>query len=69
MRLKGRKILLLVDNAPIHALYEGVELTNIEIKSLPPNTIAYLQSYLYICRHTIENCSFKIVSKPLIFNK
>ncbi|PKC11568.1 hypothetical protein RhiirA5_412948 [Rhizophagus irregularis] len=25
--------------------------------------------YLYICRHTIENCSFKIVSKPLIFNK
>ncbi|EXX78177.1 hypothetical protein RirG_017340 [Rhizophagus irregularis DAOM 197198w] len=24
MRLKGRKILLLVDNAPVHALYEGI---------------------------------------------
>ncbi|GBB84277.1 hypothetical protein RclHR1_01090016 [Rhizophagus clarus] len=45
MRLKGRKILLLVDNAPVHALYEGVKLTNIEIKFLPPNTTAHLQPY------------------------
>jgi hypothetical protein len=42
MRLKGRKILLLVDNAPVHALYEGVELANIEIKFLPSNTTAHL---------------------------
>ncbi|GES77977.1 CENP-B homolog protein 2-like [Rhizophagus clarus] len=43
MKLKGRKILLLVDNAPVHALYEGVKLTNIEIKFLPPNTTTHLQ--------------------------
>src|SRR2546423_104475 len=43
MRLKERNILLLVDNAPIHALYEDVELTNIKIEFLPPNTTAYLQ--------------------------
>ncbi|GES72942.1 tigger transposable element-derived protein 6-like [Rhizophagus clarus] len=43
MRLKGRKILLLVDNAPVHALYKGVKLTNIEIKFLPLNTTAHLQ--------------------------
>ncbi|GES94792.1 kinase-like domain-containing protein [Rhizophagus clarus] len=30
---------------PVHTLYEGVELTNIEIKFLPPNTTAYLQPY------------------------
>ncbi|GES93748.1 tigger transposable element-derived protein 6-like [Rhizophagus clarus] len=55
MRLKERKILLLVDNAPVHALYEGVKLTNIEIKFLPPNTTAHLQP----CDKGIIN-SFKV---------
>jgi hypothetical protein len=45
MRLKERNILFLVDNTPIHALYEGMELTNIKIEFLPPNTIAHLQPY------------------------
>ncbi|CAB5351362.1 unnamed protein product [Rhizophagus irregularis] len=61
MRLKGRKILLLVDNAPVHALYEGVELTNIEIKFLPPNTTAHLQP----CDKGIIN-SFKAHYRKLL---
>ncbi|GBC46309.2 CENP-B homolog protein 2-like [Rhizophagus irregularis DAOM 181602=DAOM 197198] len=61
MRLKGRKILLLVDNAPVHALYEGVELTNIEIKFLPPNTTAHLQP----CDKNIIN-SFKAHYRKLL---
>ncbi|GES73564.1 CENP-B homolog protein 2-like [Rhizophagus clarus] len=61
MRLKERKILLLVDNAPVHALYEGVELTNIEIKSLPPNTTAHLQP----CDKGIIN-SFKTHYRKLL---
>ena len=39
-----RKILLLVDNAPIHGKqYELPSFSNIKIYYLPPNTISYLQ--------------------------
>jgi hypothetical protein len=62
IKLKRRKILLLVDNAPVHALYEGVELTNIiEIKFLPPNTTTHLQ----LCDKGIIN-SFKVKTKILM---
>jgi hypothetical protein len=43
MRRKNRNILLLIDNAPTHALYETTHLTNITIKYLPPNTTSHLQ--------------------------
>jgi len=43
MRAQKRNILLLVDNAPTHALYENTILTNIVIHHLSPNTTAYLQ--------------------------
>ena len=43
MRTLGRNILLLVDNASTHALYETTHLTNITIEYLPPNTTAHLQ--------------------------
>jgi len=43
MRAQKRNILLLVDNAPTHALYENTILTNIVIHHLPPNITVYLQ--------------------------
>ena len=43
MRRQNRNILLLIDNAPTHALYETTHLTNITIENLPPNTTAHLQ--------------------------
>ena len=43
MKRQNRNILLLVDNAPTHALYETTNLTNIVIKYLPPNTMAHFQ--------------------------
>jgi hypothetical protein len=55
MRRQDRNILLLVDNAPTHALYETTHLTNITIKHLPPNTTAHLQP----CDQGIIN-SFKV---------
>ena len=55
MRRQNRKIILLVDNAPTHALYETTRLTNITIQSLPPNTTAHLQP----CDQGIIN-SFKV---------
>jgi len=55
MRRQNRNILLLVDNAPTHALYETTHLTNITIKHLPPNTTAHLQP----CDQGIIN-SFKV---------
>ena len=56
MRTLGRNILLLVDNAPTHALYENTYLTNITIEHLPPNTTAHLQP----CDQGIIN-SFKVI--------
>src|SRR6266498_3129911 len=43
MRRQNRNILLLVDNALTHALYETTYLTNITIKYLPPNITSHLQ--------------------------
>lgn len=37
-----RKVLLLIDNAPSH-ISEGLELSNVEIVALPPNTTSKLQ--------------------------
>lgn len=55
MRRQDRNILLLVDNAPTHALYETTRLTNITIEHLPPNTTSHLQP----CDQGIIN-SFKV---------
>ena len=55
MRVQGRNILLLVDNAPTHALYENTHLTNVTIEHLPPNIMAHLQP----CDQGIIN-SFKV---------
>ena len=42
MRLENRHVILLLDNAPSHQLPD-VELTNVSIEFLPPNTTAFLQ--------------------------
>ena len=55
MRLQNRKILLLVDNAPVHIIDENVSLTNVAVHFLPPNTTAHLQP----CDAGIIN-SFKV---------
>ena len=52
---QGRNILLLIDNAPTHALYENTHLTNVTIEHLPPNIMAHLQP----CDQGIIN-SFKV---------
>lgn len=62
MRAQGRNILLLVDNAPTHALYENTHLTNITIEHLPPNTTAHLQP----CDQGIIN-SFKVQFYYLLY--
>jgi hypothetical protein len=43
MHLENRNILLLVDNAPTHNLMDNLELTNVKLHYLPPNTTAHLQ--------------------------
>ena len=63
MRSLGRNILLLVDNAPTHALYDNTHLTNVTIEHLPPNTTAHLQP----CDQGIIN-SFKVILFIYIFN-
>ncbi len=55
MRLQNRKILLLIDNAPVHIVDEDVNLTNVTIHFLPPNTTSHLQP----CDAGIIN-SFKV---------
>ena len=55
MRLQNRKILLLVDNAPVHIIDENVSLTNVAVHFLPLNTTAHLQP----CDAEIIN-SFKV---------
>lgn len=62
MRRQDRNILLLVDNAPTHALYETTHLTNITIEHLPPNTTSHLQP----CDQGIIN-SFKVSSIVFLF--
>lgn len=61
MRRQGRNILLLIDNAPTHTLYETTHLTNITIKYLPPNTTSYLQP----CDQGIIN-SFKVSNTVIL---
>lgn len=41
-RMSGRKVLLLLDNAPCHII-EGVELKNTQVKFLPPNYTSRIQ--------------------------
>lgn len=55
MRLQNRKILLLVDNAPVHITNENTQLTNVTLRFLPPNTTSHLQP----CDAGIIN-SFKV---------
>jgi len=43
MRVQNRNIILLINNAPTHSLYENTNLTNIKIEFLPPNTTSHLQ--------------------------
>src|SRR5437588_530076 len=38
----GRKVLLIIDNAPSH-IWENLQLPNLEIITLPPNTTSKLQ--------------------------
>jgi len=43
MYRENRKILLLVDNAPTHAINNPELLTHIKVHFLPPNTTSHLQ--------------------------
>ncbi|EXX53371.1 hypothetical protein RirG_244560 [Rhizophagus irregularis DAOM 197198w] len=43
MKRQNCKILLLADNAPTHLLDETIQLSNIKVYFLPPNTTAHLQ--------------------------
>ncbi len=43
MKRQNRKILLLADNAPTYLLDESIQLSNINVHFLPPNTTAHLQ--------------------------
>jgi hypothetical protein len=56
MRSQNRNILLLLDNAPTHSVSETIDLSNIKIHFLPPNTTAFLQP----CDAGIIN-SFKVI--------
>ena len=42
MWLQNHHILLLADNTPVHIIDENVNLTNVTVHFLPPNTIAHL---------------------------
>src|SRR5437764_1389529 len=64
MRVQNRNILLLVDNALTHALYENTNLTDIVIEHLPPNITSHLQP----CDQSIIN-SFKVRSKLYLFTE
>jgi DDE superfamily endonuclease len=39
----GRKVLLIIDNAPSHNIWEEMNLPNLDIEPLPPNTTSKLQ--------------------------
>ena len=43
MKKQNKKILLLVNNAPVHSVSNPELLTNITVYYLPPNTLAHLQ--------------------------
>jgi hypothetical protein len=56
MKNQNRTILLLLDNAPTHSVSESINLTNVKVHFLPPNTTAFLQP----CDAGIIN-SFKVI--------
>jgi hypothetical protein len=58
MHLENRNILLLVDNAPTHNLMDNLELTNVKIHYLPPNTTAHLQPCDAGIIHSFKVCKF-----------
>ena len=62
MRLQNHHIFLLADNAPVHIIDENVNLTNVTVHFLPPNTTAHLQP----CDTGIIN-SFKVSNSFFIF--
>jgi len=62
MRLQRRKILLIVDNAPVHVINENLNLTNVAVHFLPPNTTSHLQ----LCDAGIIN-SFKVSDGFFLF--
>jgi hypothetical protein len=64
MRLQHRNILLLVDNAPVYVINENINLTNVTVRFLPPNTTAHLQP----CDAGIIN-SFKVSVISLFIDK
>jgi hypothetical protein len=43
MKRQNRKILLLADNAPTHLVDETIQLSNVNVHFLPPNTTSHLQ--------------------------
>ena len=45
IRLQNYHILLFANNASMHIIDENVNLTNITVYFLPPNTTVYLQPY------------------------
>ena len=62
MRVQNRNIILLINNAPTHSLYENTNLTNIVIKYLLSNITSYFQPY----NQKIIN-NFKVRSKSYLF--
>ena len=64
MMKQNRNILLLLDNAPTHSISESINLTNVRVHFLPPNTTAFLQP----CDAGIIN-SFKANYKKFFLQK
>ena len=62
MWLQNCYILLLADNAPVYIIDKNVNLTNVTVHFLPPNTTAHLQP----CDVKIIN-SFKVSNSFFIF--
>jgi hypothetical protein len=42
---KGRKIVLFLDNTPLHIIDEATNLTNVELRYFPPNLTSVLQPF------------------------
>jgi hypothetical protein len=57
MRRANRNILLLIDNAPTHNLLDSLNLTNVTIHCLPPNTTSHLQPLDAGIIHSFKVCT------------
>jgi len=57
MRRANRNILLLIDNAPTHNLLNSLNLTNVTIHCLPPNTTSHLQPLDAGIIHSFKVCT------------